>query len=292
VSGRGPVLSDGSHTVLLVEDSSTDIDLMLHAFRIHRLLNRVDVVRDGAEAIEYLFGTDRHQGRDIDNLRLVLLDLKLPLVNGLEVLARIKADPRTAKLPVVMLTSSGEDRDRDAAYRMGANSFIVKPIDFDQFIEATAQVGAYWLLLNHPAQAQGQGQGPPATNGRKLKVLIIEDSPTDATLLEYELGRAGYEVFAHRVDSAEQTEAALTEEQWDIIVSDYAMPSFMAVEALEIARRDGRLTPFLVISGYMSDQTIQSVLRSGADDCFNKDDLRRLSARVAELLAARRQGSA
>jgi two-component system response regulator len=290
VSELKGVLADANHAVLMVEDDATDIDLMLHAFKSRRLLNRIDVVRDGAEAIEYLFGTNRHEGRHIEKLRLVLLDIKLPMVNGLEVLARIKGDPRTAHLPVVMLTSSSEDRDRAAAYRMGANSFIVKPIDFDQFIEATAQVGAYWLLLNRPTEACPGAQIP--TPGARLRVLIIEDSPTDATLIEYELSRTGYDVSALRVDSADATEAALASGEWDLIVSDYAMPSFLAFDALKIALGSGRRVPFIVVSGAISDQTVQSVLQAGADDCFSKDDLRRLAARVAELRSVARQSTA
>jgi CheY-like chemotaxis protein len=188
-----------------------------------------------------------------------------------------------------MLTSSSEDRDRAAAYRMGANSFIVKPIDFDQFIEATAQVGAYWLLLNRPTEAGAPSQATPPDT--KLRVLIIEDSPTDATLIEYELSRTGYEVSSLRVDSVEGTEAALASGEWDLIVCDYAMPSFLAFDALKIARQGSRSIPFIVVSGAIGDQGVQSVLRAGADDCFGKDDLRRLTARVAELRSVARQPS-
>lgn len=135
--------------ILLVEDNPSDIALTLHAFKKHKLANHVHVIRDGAEALEFIFCTDRYAGRDrTSEPYVVLLDLKLPLVTGLEVLRRIKDDPRTKAIPVVMLTSSREDRDVIESYRLGVNSYIVKPVDFEQFTEAMNTLGMYWLLLN------------------------------------------------------------------------------------------------------------------------------------------------
>jgi two-component system response regulator len=115
------------------------------------LANRVHVARDGAEALEFLFCTDRYAHRQIENApKVVLLDLKLPLVDGLEVLRRVKADPRTHKMPVVIMTSSREECDIVKSYQLGVNSYIVKPVDFDQFTDAVRQLGYYWLLLNQP----------------------------------------------------------------------------------------------------------------------------------------------
>jgi two-component system response regulator len=140
-------------TVLLVEDNPHDLELTMHALERGRLGNRVDIVRDGVEALDYLFGTGRHADRDPADLpRVVFLDLKLPYVDGVEVLREIRADPRTSRLPVVMLTSSAEDKDLQACYALGANSYIVKPVDIDQFFAAIQQVGAYWLILNRPEQ--------------------------------------------------------------------------------------------------------------------------------------------
>jgi two-component system, response regulator len=139
------------HTVeiLLVEDNPNDVKLALRAFKLHNLANHVQVVRDGAEALEFVFCTDRHAGRDIEKgPKVILLDLKLPLVDGIEVLRRIKADPRTHSLPVVVMTTSKEEPDIQECYRLGVNSYIVKPVDFDQFTEAVRQLGCYWLLLN------------------------------------------------------------------------------------------------------------------------------------------------
>jgi two-component system response regulator len=138
--------------ILLIEDNANDVELTRHAFRQHHLANSMHVVRDGAEALEFIFGTGRYEGRDIwVQPRLILLDLKLPLVDGLEVLRRVKGDWRTQRIPVVVLTSSAEERDVVESYDLGVNSYIVKPVDFEQFAEAVRTLGLYWLLLNHPA---------------------------------------------------------------------------------------------------------------------------------------------
>lgn len=135
--------------ILLVEDNPNDVELTLRAFKKHNLTNRIQICRDGAEALDYMFGEGEFAGRNVENApRVVLLDLKLPKVNGLEVLQRIKADPRTQKVPVVVLTSSKEERDLVDSYRLGVNSYIVKPVNFEQFTEAVQKVGLYWLLLN------------------------------------------------------------------------------------------------------------------------------------------------
>ncbi len=139
--------------ILLVEDNRDDEALTLRALRKNRITNEVIVVRDGAEALEYLFGTGRYEGRDTTVMPdLILLDLKLPKVDGLEVLRRLRADQGTRSLPVVILTSSTEEQDVLKGYGLGANSYIRKPVDFDEFMEAARQLGVYWLLLN---------QGPP-----------------------------------------------------------------------------------------------------------------------------------
>jgi len=135
--------------ILLVEDNDDDVELTLRALRRNRVANRVDVVRDGAEAMEYLFATGSYSGRDLrDTPNLVLLDLKLPKVGGLEVLERLRADARTRRLPVVILTSSNVESDLARSYDLGANSYIRKPVDFTQFMEAVNQLGLYWLVLN------------------------------------------------------------------------------------------------------------------------------------------------
>jgi CheY-like chemotaxis protein len=141
--------------ILLVEDDPDDEALTLRALRAAHVGDEVVVVRDGVEALDYLFGTGRHAGRDVSlQPRVVLLDLKLPRLDGLEVLRRIRADERTRLLPVVILTSSAEDRDRVESYRLGANSYVRKPVDFGRFAEAIRQLGLYWLRLNQPPPRQ------------------------------------------------------------------------------------------------------------------------------------------
>lgn len=135
--------------ILLVEDNDDDVELTLRALRRNRVANTVDVVRDGQEALDYLFGAGAYAERDVRRLPdLVLLDLKLPKLGGLEVLERLRADPRTRRLPVVVLTSSNVENDLARSYDLGANSYIRKPVDFAQFTEAVHQLGLYWLVLN------------------------------------------------------------------------------------------------------------------------------------------------
>jgi two-component system, response regulator len=143
----------GLADILLVEDNPSDIELALHALRQHRMGESVAVVRDGADALDYMFCTGKYaQRRSTDIPRLVLLDLKLPKVGGKEVLRTLKADERTRAVPVVALTSSREEIDIAESYSLGVNSYVVKPIDFDAYAEALHQIGAYWLGLNERSQ--------------------------------------------------------------------------------------------------------------------------------------------
>lgn len=138
--------------ILLVEDNADDELLTVRAFSKSNILNKVVVVRDGIEAIEWLFGTGDHAGRDVTvQPEIILLDLKLPRLDGLEVLRRIRADARTALLPVIIMTSSTQDEDIVKSYELGANSYIRKPVEFDRFAEAVKNLGLYWLVLNQKA---------------------------------------------------------------------------------------------------------------------------------------------
>jgi len=138
-----------SKVILVVEDNPRDEALTLRALKKSNVVNDVVVVRDGVEALDYLFGTGTHDGRDASELpQMVLLDLKLPKIDGLEVLRKLRGDERTRRLPVVIFTSSSEEEDMVKSYNLGANSYVRKPVEFDQFLEATRQLGIYWLLLN------------------------------------------------------------------------------------------------------------------------------------------------
>ncbi|MGA3024725.1 MAG: response regulator [Bryobacteraceae bacterium] len=152
-------MSEGAIEILLVEDNASDVELVLHSLKKNNFANRIRVARDGAEALDIMFGSNG----DIfpaDSPKLILLDLKLPKVDGLQVLSRLKTDPRTRSIPIVVLTSSREDRDLHSCYKLGANSYIVKPVDFTRFAEAVRQLGLYWLLLNEKPAVWHEQQEP------------------------------------------------------------------------------------------------------------------------------------
>ena len=137
--------------ILLVEDNPNDVELTLRALKKRNLANKVHVVKDGAEALEFIFGTGTYAERDINQIpKVILLDLKLPKVDGLEVLRIVKSDERTKVIPVVVLTSSKEESDLVESYRPGVNSYITKPVDFDKFAQTVSEMGLYWLLVNQP----------------------------------------------------------------------------------------------------------------------------------------------
>jgi CheY-like chemotaxis protein len=142
--------------ILIVEDTSEDLDLTLRALRKAKITNHIQVARDGEEALEFIFCEGPFGERKIENgPKVILLDLKLPKIDGLEVLQRIKSDPRTKSIPVVVLTSSREQNDVVESYNLGVNSYIVKPVNFEQFSEAVQKLGMYWLLINHPPSPEG-----------------------------------------------------------------------------------------------------------------------------------------
>jgi len=151
----GTAIMENNKVILLVEDNPDDEALTLRALKKNNIKNEVVVARDGAETLEFLFGTGKYAGRNTDVIpQVVLLDLKLPKVEGLEVLRQVRADKRTKLLPVVILTSSNEEQDRIQGYGLGANSYVRKPVDFSQFLDAARQLGLYWLVLNEAPPAR------------------------------------------------------------------------------------------------------------------------------------------
>ena len=149
--------------ILLVEDNQDDMDLALHALKREKLANRIVVARDGEEALDFLFCRGAFARRSFEHPpKLVLLDLKLPKVDGMEVLKQVKSDPRTRTIPIVIMTSSKEERDLVAGYDLGANSYIQKPVDFDQFRETVKSIGLYWLVINQPVPVRVMKEVPKA----------------------------------------------------------------------------------------------------------------------------------
>jgi len=145
--------SDNAVEILFVEDNPRDAELTIRALKKKNLANSLHHVEDGVEALDFLFARGKYSDRDInDTPKVVLLDLKLPRIDGLEVLTTIKADERTREIPVVVITSSAEDPDVKKAYQLGANSYVIKPVQFDAFMEAMVRVGIYWLIVNHPVK--------------------------------------------------------------------------------------------------------------------------------------------
>ena len=144
----------GKNAILVVEDNEDDLELTLRAFAKNHILNEIIIARDGVEALEYLLGTGAHEGRDLHEMpEVVLLDLKMPRMDGIETLKRIRANEHTKLLPVVVLTSSDEEKDMIESYECGVNSYIRKPVDFDQFVDAVQQLSLYWVVLNQHPQA-------------------------------------------------------------------------------------------------------------------------------------------
>ena len=143
-------MTRGENVILLVEDNPDDVELTLRAFQKSNVANEIIAVGDGQDALDYLFAVGRHAGRDAFMPRVILLDLNLPKISGLEVLRRMRADERTKRIPVVVLTTSNEEKDVIGSYDLGANSYVRKPVDFAQFLDAARQLGLYWLVLNEP----------------------------------------------------------------------------------------------------------------------------------------------
>jgi two-component system, response regulator len=141
-----------SNEILLVEDNMNDAELTIRALRKNNFANNIVHLKDGAEALDYIFKKGEYENQDINMPKVILLDLNMPKIGGIQVLEKIKADPKTKTIPVVVLTSSSEDPDIKKCYELGVNSYVTKPVDFEDFMKAVSELGLYWLLVNHPSQ--------------------------------------------------------------------------------------------------------------------------------------------
>ena len=258
--------------ILLVEDSEDDAELTMRAIRNNKIANRIELVRDGVEALAYL-ESDRPLPR------LVLLDLKLPRMNGLDVLRRIRGNPRTRVLPIVVLTSSREEPDIAAAYELGVNSYIVKPVEFDDFVKAVTDAGLYWLLLNEP----------PTECPVTTRVLLVEDNPSDADLVELAVRRAVPDLVTRQVQTEAEFLQQLKEFAPDLVISDHKLPQFSGARALELDPPRQPDRPFLLVTGSIDEETAVEYMKAGATDYLLKDRTARLGAAV---LAALKQVAA
>ncbi len=280
--------------ILLVDDSQDDMDLTLHALRAENLANRVFIARDGEEALDFLFCSGPHSGRSFDHPpKLVLLDLKMPKVDGMQVLKQVKGDARTRTIPVVLMTSSREERDMVSGYDLGVNSYLQKPVDFDEFRKMVKLLGLYWLVTNRPPVTNGKPQmrragdhercrnstrnckSPPGPSV-KLRALLVEDNALDAALVVRALHKDGFDVTADVV----QDESAFTRRFtptlprlcWPITTC----PAGKGMEALAVLRREGLDIPMILVSGALGDVTAVECIKQGATDYVLKDGLARL----------------
>ena len=275
--------------ILLVEDSPRDAELILDALGGHQLANEVVHVRDGADALDYLYRRGMFADRSDGQPAMILLDLKLPKVDGLEVLRQIKGDAALKMIPVVMMTSSREEQDLLHSYQLGVNAYVVKPMKFQDFVEAVRQVGAFWGVINEvpPGSVQSHkgwflvavrdsNQNMPGP----LRVLHLEDSPRDAEVIRHQLEEGGLSCDVLLVDSKDSFEAALTQEPFDLILCDYNLPGYDGISALKYAQQARPDVPVIFISGTVGDEEAVKCLHLGATDYLLKDRLERLVSAV------------
>ena len=286
------------HSILLVEDNPQDVELTLAALGEHHLANEVVVATDGEEALDYLHRRGRFKLRTDGNPAVVLLDLKMPKVDGLEVLREIKQNERLRNIPVVMLTSSREEQDLIRSYGLGVNAYVVKPVDFQGFVEAVRQIGIFWAVHNEPPPGTrprpGGAEGgrrramtrqvSAAAPDRPLRLLHLEDSPADAELIHLTLAEAWPGCRIDRVATEAEFAAALGRGGIDLILSDFSIPGFNGLEALELARRLGAGIPFLFLSGTIGEDNAVEALKRGAVDYVIKDRMGRLVPAVRRAL--------
>jgi len=261
--------------IMLVTDNSDDERLVLGAFQNNDIVNKVVVARDGAEALDYLFGSGNYADRDTNKMpHVILLDLNLQEIDSLEVLRRLYNDERTNLLPLVAFTSSEDDRDLTDYYQFGVNSFIRKPTDPAQFDEIIRQLNQYWLVLNEPPPQEKEFRNKP------IRVLIVEDSDDDVLLLVRQLKKDGYRPTYDQVDTPEAMRKAFEKQTWDVILCDNSMPGFSAFDALGIYKENRLDLPFIIVTGAIAYKNATAIMESGAHDYILKNDLAKLSPSI------------
>lgn len=257
--------------ILLVTDNPEDGRLAINALQKNNIANAMVVARDGIEMLDYLLGTGIYTDRDMSEMpHVILLDLNLPKIDGLEVLRRLRDNERTKLLPVVVFTSSEDDRNLIECYRLGVNSYIRKPADSSKFSEIVSHLGRYWLALN---------ESPPKEKrliNKPISVLIVEDSEDDVLLLVRQLKKGDYNPTYEQVDTAEAMSEALDKQTWDVILCDNSMPSFSAFDALDIYKKKGLNLPFIIVSGAIVFENAVAIKKAGAHDYILKNDLAEL----------------
>jgi DNA-binding NarL/FixJ family response regulator len=244
--------------ILLVEDNPRDEALVLRALKKSNIVNDVVVTHDGAEALDYLFGAGAYAGRDPNVLpQFILLDLKLPNVDGLEVLRRIRADEHTKRLPVVIFTSSTEEEDLIDSYNLGANSYVRKPVDPDHFLEATKQLGLYWLVLNQVA-----------------KILIVDDHEVIRDGLKKILDEQPGTTSFGEASTGPEALRLVREQDWDVAVLDLALGGRSGLEVLKELKHIRPQLPVLILSTHSEEQYARRAFKAGAAGYITKDSPR------------------
>ena len=271
--------------ILMVEDDPKDVELTLMALEEYNLANEVMVTRDGKEALDYLYCRGEFSTRSSDNPAVMLLDLKLPKVDGLEVLQQIKSDEQLKMIPVVVLTSSHEEKDMVRSYKLGVNAYVVKPVDFHEFVNAVKELGVFWAVINRAAAGQHQ----KVTVKSPLRILLLEDDSSDAELIQELLEADDFVCEVTRVQTRAEFLAALEDDEIDLILADYKLPSFDGLSALKLALSARPDLPFIFVSGTLGEEVAIEALKIGATDYVLKTRISRLVPSVQRALREARE---